>query len=516
MRTVPTKPPSKAVQIVWGWHHGKPDIQHVGSGRSEAEIELLKAAARRIIAGQNQPELDLDLRSPAAGKPVKPSKFGAGSSTGVTIGDLRMGVLIDALTAIYQALGFDEATEGDEAFYQQVIARLVEPTSKYDSLRVIEEIGLDPVSYATIKRRLPTYATEDFRNRLSSSLAARADLGPHALVLFDVSTLYFETDQADGFREPGFSKERRLEPQITIGLLTDASGHPLKVTAFEGNRAETKTMIPVLQDFMATHQLTDITVVADAGMVSDANRKAIIDAGLSYIIGEKLPEIPYPIRKWIEKHPGQAPQNGMILSHPVYEGPAGQRRKAMTYYQYRQQRAKRTLRGIDQQVAKAKKAVAGHAPVKRNRFVGISGEQRYLKADIEQKARDLAGRKAYITNLAPEKASAEYVIGAYHQLWHIEKAFRMSKHDLAARPVFHRAKDSIDAHLSIVTAALALAQRLESITGWSRKKFITTARKYRQATVKINGHQINADPEGLPEDLTEVLTRIEDVTTAPY
>ena len=333
--------------------------------------------------------------------------------------------------------------------------------------------------------------------------------------MFDVSTLYFETDQGDGFREPGFSKERRLEPQITIGLLTDAYGFPLKVTAFEGNKAETKTMIPVLEDFMATHQLEDITVVADAGMISDANRKAIQAAGLSYIIGEKLPEVPYPIRTWIEEHPGQAPENGMILSRPVYEGPAGARRTSRIYYQYREARAKRTLRGIDQQVAKAKKAVEGKAPVKRNRFVGIEGERRYLKDDIEQKARDLAGWKAYITNLAPEKASADYVIGAYHQLWHIEKAFRMSKHDLAARPVFHRQKDSIDAHLSIVTAALAVAQRLEAITGWSRKKFITTARKYRQATVNINGQSITADPE-IPEELTDVLRTISTATQAGH
>jgi transposase len=83
-------------------------------------------------------------------------------------------------------------------------------------------------------------------------------------VLYDVSTLYFETDAEDGFREPGFSKERRLEPQITIGLLTDVSGFPLMAEAFEGNKAETKTMLPVITAFMTADQLTDVTVVADA------------------------------------------------------------------------------------------------------------------------------------------------------------------------------------------------------------------------------------------------------------
>ena len=77
-------------------------------------------------------------------------------------------------------------------------------------------------------------------------------------------TLYFETDKADGFREPGFSKERRLEPQITVGLLTDETGFPLRAGAFEGNKAETATMIPMINDFMKAHNLDDVVVVADA------------------------------------------------------------------------------------------------------------------------------------------------------------------------------------------------------------------------------------------------------------
>ncbi len=125
-----------------------------------------------------------------------------------------------------------------------VLARIVEPTSKLDSLRVVEEAGFDPPAYATLKRRLPAFAKESWRQKSAAACARTADPGPASLVLHDVSTLYFETDAGDGFREPGFSKERRLEPQITIGLLTDASGFPLLVNAFEGNRGETTTMLP--------------------------------------------------------------------------------------------------------------------------------------------------------------------------------------------------------------------------------------------------------------------------------
>jgi hypothetical protein len=129
-----------------------------------------------------------------------------------------------------------------------VLARIIEPVSKLDSLRVLEEAGVAPASYATLSHRRPEYAQEAWRQRLSAACAAHARLGPASLVLYDVSTLYFETDRGDGFREPGFSKERRLEPQITVGLLTGQDGFPLMVSAFEGNKAETKTMLPVTND----------------------------------------------------------------------------------------------------------------------------------------------------------------------------------------------------------------------------------------------------------------------------
>jgi transposase len=116
-------------------------------------------------------------------------------------------------------------------------------------------------------------------------------------------SLYFETDQDDGFREPGFSKERRLEPQITIGLLTDATGFPLMVEAFEGNKAETQTMLPTITAFKEAHRLEGVTVVADAGMVSEANRVAIEAAGLSFILGAKIPDVPYLVQAWRKAHP---------------------------------------------------------------------------------------------------------------------------------------------------------------------------------------------------------------------
>jgi hypothetical protein len=410
VRTVKTSSGATAVQVVWSYRRGSRSIEHIGSAHDDAELEALKAAARQRLAA-GQAELELGLGGPGPSGPLE-------------IASSRAAHLWDALCRAYDALGFPQATGHDEVFRQLVLARIIEPASKQDSLRVLGEAGAPAPSYPTLNRRLPIWAQEPWRQGLSEACAAHARLGPASLVLYDVSTLYFEADQGDGFREPGFSKERRLEPQITIGLLTGHDGFPLMVSAFEGNKAETKTMLPVIEQFMATHHLPDVTVVADAGMISEANQKAIEAAGLSFILGVKIPDVPYQVLKWRREHPGEDIPDGHVFTQPWPAGPKDRRRDQWIYYQYRADRARRALRGIDEQVAKAAKAVAGLAPVKRNRFIALDGAVKSVNRELEAKARDLAGLKGYVTNLAAcpggTPVTADFVIGSYHELWNIE------------------------------------------------------------------------------------------------
>jgi hypothetical protein len=500
VRTVKTASGTRAVQIVHSSRRGSRDIEHIGSAHDDAELELLRAAARqRLAAGQGELDLGLD------------GQAGCDSGGPLPITSTCMAHLWDALCRAFDGLGFAAAAEGDEVFRCLVLARIIEPTSKIDSLRVLDEVGISPPSYATVKRRLAAYATDSWRERLAALCAAHTELGPASLVLYDVSTLYFETDTGDGFREPGFSKERRLEPQITIGLLTDASGFPLMVNAFEGNTAETTTMLPTLKAFMAAHRLKDVTVVADAGMISKANQRDIETAGLSFILGARIPDVPYVVAQWRREHPDTAIADGQIFTQPWPAGPTDNCRDQVIYYQYKADRARRTLRGIDEQVAKAEKAVAGKVPVKRNRFIQLAGATKTVNRDLEAKARALAGLKGYVTNLTacPDgtPVTAQFVIDAYHQLFQIEKSFRMSKHDLQARPIYHRKRDSIEAHLTIVFAALAVSHWIEDRTSWSIKKFVRTARRYRTIEIQADQHTITAaDP--LPADLRAALDEI--------
>jgi hypothetical protein len=517
VRTVKTASGATAVQIVHAKRRGARRMEHVGSAHDEQELQALKAAAAQRLAFL-YPELDLGLDGTDGGEG---GPAGAAALVGpgpLPIVSSRAGPLWDGLNLAYGVLGFDRASGQDEVFRQLVAARIIEPTSKQDSLRVLAETGVDPIpSYATLKRRLPVWATEEFRRALAAACAAHARLGPASLVLYDVSTLYFETDAGDGFREPGFSKERRLEPQITLGLLTDAAGFPLMVEAFEGNTAETTTMLPTIRAFMAAHRLSDVTVVADAGMISDGNQKAIEAAGLSFILGARIPDIPYAVTEWRRAHPDEQPPDGLILTQPRPAGPSDCRRDQVVYYQYKHDRARRSLRGIDEQVAKAEQAVAGKVPVKRNRFIALVGGDKAVNRTLEAKARTLAGWKGYITDLAtcPDgtPVTAEFVIGAYHRLFQIEASFRMSKHDLAARPIYHHKRESIEAHLSVVFAALAVGRLIEECTGWSIRRFVRTARRYRTVQIRA-GLQLITAADPIPAELRDALAEINQASGA--
>jgi hypothetical protein len=490
VRTVKTASGAVAVQIVHSNRGGSRDIEHIGSAHTPAEVETLKAAARqRLHAGQDT----LDFGD---GRP-------AGEALAITSTQSKH--LWDALCWAYDRLGFDTATGGDGVFRQLVLARLVEPTSKLDAIRVLSELGIVPPGYRTIFRRLPAYATDAWRQALAGACADHVGLGPATLVLYDVTTLYFETDQGDGFREPGFSKERRLEPQITVGLLTDVRGFPLQVHAFDGNTAETKTIVPVIQAFAAAHGLPEVTVVADAGMMSEANLKDLEDAGLRFIVGARIPDIPYQVKKWRQSHPDGPIPDRQIFIQPTVMGPKNDQRTRTIIYQYRADRAKRTLKGIDEQIAKAEKAIKGQTAVKRNRYVQLTGARKTINRDLEAKTRALAGLKGYVTNL--DAPTPEYVLGAYHQLWQVEKSFRMSKSDLRARPIFHHKRESIEAHLTIVMAALAVARMVEQSTDWSIARFVKMLRPCRTITIQAGDQTVTAaDP--IPDEALQALTRL--------
>lgn len=472
IRQVKTASGATAVQIAYKEHGRIIRIEHIGSAHNADDLNILVAIAQQRLRGS---QLSLFVESPS---PLK-----------ISLKKTFSHLLLKILDEQYSLLGFNELK--DEVFKNLCVARIVEPTSKLDSLRVLSDLGVNGLSKNRLYRCLRQVITKDYRNTISTRCYAYAAARGIRLFLYDVTTLYFEVTEEDDYRKAGLSKERRVEPQILIGLLVDQSGFPLGLHSFEGNKAETNTILPVLEAFKKQHGLQDITVVADAAMLSNKNLEALTQSHYTYIVGSRLHKIPYDIAEYQKT---QELVDNQIITTRLKEG-------QRIIYQYRTKRAELDRRNIEKQIAKAERIITGKAPVHKSKFLSLKAKDKQLNRELIDKAQALVGIKGYVTNL---DVSDEQVISAYHQLWHVEKSFRMSKSDLKARPIFHQTRESIEAHLTVVLVALAMAKMIENRTGISIKRFVKTLRSIRSGVVIINGKEYPADAE-IPSELIPLL-----------
>jgi len=446
VRRVKTASGATAVQIVHKRGRDVVGIDHIGSAHDDAALALLLHAAReRRHAGQQALELDLDT-APAPDRSGRPVVEATGSL-----------ILWDALSSVYDALGFSAVR--DEAFRALVLGRIIEPTSKVDTVRVLTEVGVPAPSRATSQRCLRRIVERDYRDTVSNACYTHATRGGGlALVLYDLTTLYFETPREDGLRKVGMSKERRVDPQVTVGLLTDRSGFPLAVHLFEGNKAETKTVVPVLTGFRDQHpDAGEVIVVADAGMLSAANLLALEDAGFRFIVGSKSSKAPYDLADHLERH-GNAFDDGQTLETTRTMGTGKKARDRRVVWQWSFKRYRHDIQAINAMVERAEAVAAGKRALKKDRFVRIADAAPAVDWDLVKRAQNLAGLKGYVTNIDAQVLAGDHVVTAYHDLYQVERSFRMTKTDLAARPVFHRLRDSIEAHLTIVFARVRRAR----------------------------------------------------------
>ena len=485
MRRVKTASGAIAVQIVHKRGRQVLSIEHVGSAHTDDELALLLGVAEeRRHAGQLALDLDLDddggtMDGPSAG------------ASAVVEGTSSL-ILWEVLNGLYDDLGLNCVR--DEAFRALVLARVIEPTSKADTVRVLDEIGVRSPHRVTFMRCLRRVIKHDYRAVVAQACLAHATRGGAlAVVLYDVTTLHFEVDREDKLRKVGMSKEHRIDPQVTVGLLTTADGFPLEVDLFEGNKAETKTLIPVLTRFRERHQGSDLVVVADAGMLSAANLLALEDNGFRFIVGSKTGKIPYELEAHVESNGNYLP-DGATIETTRRMGVGHKARDRRVVYQYTFKRAQHDNRAINAMVERAEKVAAGERPLKKDRFVTFTDTTTSVNQALVERARSLAGIKGFVTNIDPTVMNGPAIVAAYHDLYQVERSFRMTKGDLAARPVFHRLQDSIQAHLTVVFAALAVSREAQARSGVTINKILKTLRPLRSATVTIGSQQVTAQP----------------------
>ncbi len=481
---------------------------------------LLLEQAQLLLGHRGQGELDLDVAAAPRRTRLLPGPdpdqglFADPSSTArapvVRVGSPRVvatasGLLFDVLTGVYDALGFDAV--GDTVFRDLVISRIVEPTSILDTPRVLTDVGRQPVNERTMRRTLARAQQRGYRDTIARACFQHAaTAGDVSLVLYDVTTLYFEAEKEDGLRKVGYSKERRVDPQIVVGLLVDRRGFPLEIGCFEGNKAETATIVPIVRAFQERHGIADMVVVADAGMLCAANLKDLDEAGLRFIVGSRVSKAPQDLASHFRWH-GDRFTDGHVIdtitprdqrgstvkvsdphlrAEPVWDA-ATHPKSWRAVWAYSAKSAVRDAKTLTLQENKAKAVIAGEKTARTPRFVSIKNGSRTLDEASLARARRLVGLKGYVSNIDATLMPSTEVIGSYHELWHVEQSFRMSKTDLRARPMFHHKRDAIEAHLTIVFTALAVSREIQNRTGLAIRRVIRDLRPLRSATLSING-----------------------------
>jgi hypothetical protein len=511
-------------------------LAHLGSAHTDAELGILLEQARQIVVG-GQVALDFEVsaraQSMASVADFREQALIAGQS-GHSVGALVVApgrtvgtssrLLYDVLVHVYDWLGFGAV--GDAVFRDLVIARIVEPTSKLDASRVLADLGAELVSYKTIDRHVRTIHASGHRDVIAERCFAYAtDCGGLSLILYDVTTLYFEAESEDSLRKVGYSKERRVDPQIVVGLLVDRTGFPLEIGCFEGNTAETTTIVPIIKGFLARHNLqgAPMVVAADAGMLSQSNLAALDEVKLSFIVGSRVTKAPGDLESHFHwngdvftdgqiidtvtpRHGNTKVNDTKLRAEPVWD-PDSDNGAWRAIWSYSAKRARRDQKTLAAQEARARAIVSGEKRAKAARFVKTSGDDRTLDEASLTRAQSLVGLKGYVTNVPVTAMPPAEVIAKYHDLWHVEKSFRMSKSDLEARPMFNRMRDAIEAHLTIVFAALAVSHAIQSRTGLSIAKVVKQLRPLRNATINING-ATQTFPPAIPDAERKILTNL--------
>ena len=321
--------------------------------------------------------------------------------------------------------------------------------------------------------------------------------GGLALVLYDVTTLYFETPREDALRKVGMSKERRVDPQVTVGLLTDARGVPAGRAPVRGQQGRDQDPDPGPDRVprraprgRATSSWSPTPGCCPRRTCSRWRRP-----GSAFIVGSKISKAPYDLAEHFERH-GNAFDDGQTIETTRTMGTGKDARDRRVVYQWRSPATATTSRRSTPWSNAPRPSPPANAPLKKDRFVKVTDADPVVDWDLVERAR-YARRAQGLRHQHRRRrpSTGEQVVAAYHDLYQVERSFRMTKSDLAARPVFHRLRDSIEAHLTVVFAALAVSREAQARTGVSINKIVKTLRPLRTATITLGAP---ADPGPTP------------------
>jgi transposase len=452
IRSTKTSSQKTAIQVVRYEKRKTIVVKHFGSSTEPKEIQSLKEEAFQWIERE---EKQTSLFSTTIDQPViqlKQCQY---------IG-YRYGLVYESLYELCRLFKFHWLR--NKILLDLVIARIIKPGSKNQSIEFLKEFMGIEYERSEFYRQIPKIlnAKKTIENKIID-IARKEFAFDFSMVFYDVTTLYFESFEEDELRQCGFSKDNKFnQPQIILGLIVNVDGFPVWYQVFEGKKFEGHTLIPVLMKFKRKYKINKFTVVADAAMLSSKNIEALTKVSLQYIVGARVANLPL---KTIEELSGQLfGRDGATTRIRTKHGEL--------VCEFSQKRYAKDKREMEKQITKAEKLLKNPGSIKRVKFISSKEQVHELNKSLIEKTKLLLGIKGYCTNLSREEASDQLIMEHYHNLWHVEQAFRISKSDLQIRPIYHFKKHAIEVHILICFMALAVSKYMELKTTRSVKSCI--------------------------------------------
>lgn len=434
------------------------ELYKVGTSKDESEILELVSHGKEWIRSKElsiQPELDLYGEE----REAKSEELATVETVLSNIDNILINGTELILNRVFDRIGFNEIK--DEILRKLVLSRLSYPASKAATVEYLKNHFDEDVDLSRIYRYLDKLGDKQHNQVQRISVEHTRTLlgGSIGVMFYDVTTLYFETDREDDLRKTGFSKEgRHSNPQIILGLLVSLDGYPLAYCIHEGNKYEGHTMLPVIEAFVKEYGLDEFIVVADSGLMNNANIEELERLGYKYIIGAKLKTEKASVRQYIHAQPK--------IDRQMFEIDKGKGRRLLVGYT--DDRAKKDAYNRDKGVRRLEKAYRRGSLTKEN--INKRGYNKFLdihsQVDVtinyDKIAQDAAwdGLKGYLTNTTIPTGQ---VYAAYHNLWNVERAFRIAKSKIEIRPMFHFTRRRIEAHVCICFVALKVYKELERV-----------------------------------------------------
>lgn len=455
VREITTSSGKTAIQVVKRENQKTFIVKHIGSAKnSEEKKKLFELANSFIISYERLTPLFPEYLG------LVKDKYNLVAVENLTFTKVYRLFSYEFLSYFYELNGFSKI---ESKFLQDLsIIRILEPVSKLKSIQLIEEYFGKKYSSISIYKRLREVVSlsSSIQNKAVSYAKKYLNFN-FTIVFYDVTTLYFETDKDDKFRKFGYSKDgKSAQPQILIALVVNEDGYPVAVEMFEGNKFEGHTILPSIIKFKNRYGIKNLTVVADAAMLSVDNLNELKKYNVNYIVAARLSNLSKEFTEEMVKKLNR--KEDVYFRKETDNG--------ILICSYSKRRAIKDRKDRLKQIAKAKKYLESSKTILRKpRFLTEVKESSYaLNEELIKKDELMDGIKGYYTNLKDLKD--ELVIQRYKDLWRIEKAFRIAKSDLLARPIFHFKKQNIKAHILIVFVALCISKSIELQSGLSIQK----------------------------------------------